>query len=68
MAARLEKHLGWLMALAAVIWAAYVLATIPEFNGAYLRLGPMQLLMAGVLLWLHGSFRASGSRRHRPAR
>lgn len=61
MATRLEKQAGWLLAIAAIIWAAYLLASIHGFPGGYLRLGPMQLLMAGVLLWLHGKFRTSKS-------
>ena len=61
MATRLEKQVGWLLAIAAVVWAAYLLATLHEFHAAYLKLGPMQLLMAGVMVWLHGRFRASAS-------
>ena len=59
MATRLEKHIGWLLAITAVIWAAYVLTSMRGFAGAYLRLGPMQLLMAGILLWLHGKYRTA---------
>ncbi|HEY6248514.1 MAG TPA: hypothetical protein VI685_01060 [Candidatus Angelobacter sp.] len=61
MATRLEKQSGWLLAIVAVIWAAYLLVDMSEFHAAYLRLGPMQLLMAGILLWLHGKYRASPS-------
>lgn len=61
MAIRLEKQIGWLLGIAAVIWGAYLLASMGEFHGAYFRLGPMQLLMAGVLLWVHGKFRTSKS-------
>lgn len=57
MAMRLEKQFGWLLAITAVVWAAYLLVSMHEFHGAYLRLGPMQVLMAGVLLWLHGKYR-----------
>lgn len=57
MATRREKQIGWLLAIAALIWAAYLLASMHGFYAAYLRLGPMQLLMAGLLLWLHGKFR-----------
>lgn len=59
MASRREKQIGWLLAIAALIWAAYLLTSMHGFHGAYLRLGPMQLLMAGLLLWLHGRFRVS---------
>ncbi|HEY6350094.1 MAG TPA: hypothetical protein VI636_11865 [Candidatus Angelobacter sp.] len=61
MVTRLEKYVGWLLAIAALIWAAYLLAGMRGFAGAYLRLGPMQLLMAGILLWLHGKYRTSPS-------
>lgn len=61
MATRREKQIGWLLAIAALIWAAYLLASMRGFHAAYMRLGPMQLLMAGVLLWLHGKFRVSAS-------
>lgn len=59
MTARREKQIGWLLAIAALIWAAYLLASMHGFHAAYLRLGPMQLLTAGLLLWLHGKFRVS---------
>lgn len=59
MATRREKQIGWLLAIAAVVWAAYLLANMQGFHAAYLKLGPMQLLMAGVLVWLHGKFRVS---------
>ena len=55
----LEKQIGSLLALAAVIWAVYHMASVREFESGYLKLGPMQLLMAGLLLWLHGKYRAS---------
>ena len=61
MATRLEKQIGWLLAIAAIVWAAYLLANMHGFHATYLKLGPMQLLMAGVMLWLHGRFRASAS-------
>ena len=53
----LEKQLGSLLALAAVVWEAWHLVNVHQFEGGYLRLGPMQLLMAGLLLWLHGKYR-----------
>ena len=43
----------------AVIWAVWHVASVRELHPAYLRLGPMQLLMAGLLVWLHGKYRGS---------
>jgi len=57
MATWLEKQIGWVLAIAAIIWAGYYLASANEFKIEHLRLGPMQLFMAGVLLWLHGKYR-----------
>jgi len=53
----LEKQIGWLLAIVAVIWGGYYLASAGESRIAYLRLGPLQLLLAGILLWLHGKYR-----------
>lgn len=64
MGTRLEKQIGWLLVIGALIWAAYVLASMRGFPAAYLRLGPMQLLMAGILLWIHGKHRADHSGDH----
>jgi hypothetical protein len=54
----IERQSGLLLVIVAVIWAVYHVVSIHEFNAAYLRLGPMQLLLAGTMLWLHGKFRA----------
>ena len=53
----LEKQIGWLLAIVAVIWGGYYLASAGESRIAYLRLGPLQLLLAGILVWLHGKYR-----------
>jgi hypothetical protein len=58
MATWLERLIGLLLAIVAVAWAAYHLASVHEFQAGFLRLGPMQLLMAGLMLWLHGKYRA----------
>ena len=55
----IEKLFGVLLVVMAVLWAAYHMASVRGFEAAYLRLGPMQLLMAGILMWLHGKFRAT---------
>jgi hypothetical protein len=55
----IERQLGLILAVAAVLWAAYHMARVHGFQAAYLRLGPMQVLMAGILMWLHGKFRAT---------
>jgi hypothetical protein len=59
MATWLERLMGLLLAVVAVLWAAYHLVSVREFQPGFLRLGPMQLLMAGLLLWLHGRYRAA---------
>lgn len=53
-----EKLSGLLLVVVAVLWAAYHLASVHEFQGGFLRLGPMQILMAGLMMWLHGRYRA----------
>lgn len=58
MATWVERFIGLVLAVLAVFWAAYHLATVREFQPAFFRLGPMQLLMAGLLLWVHGKYRA----------
>ena len=55
----IERQIGLIMAVVAVLWAAYHMASAHGFQAAYLRLGPMQLLMGGILMWLHGRFRAT---------
>lgn len=55
----IERQLGFILAITAVLWAAYHMASVRGFHATYLRLGPMQVLMAGILLWLHGKFRAT---------
>lgn len=55
----IERQIGLILAIVAVLWAAYHMASVHGFQAAYLRLGPMQLLMAGTLMWLHGRFRAT---------
>lgn len=54
----IEKLSGLLLVVVAVLWAAYHLASVHEFHGGFLRLGPMQILMAGLMMWLHGRYRA----------
>jgi len=58
MATWVEKLIGILLAVTAVLWAAYHLLSVHHFQPGFLRLGPMQVLMAGLLLWLHGQYRA----------
>jgi hypothetical protein len=55
----IEKFVGVLLAVMAILWAAYHMASVRGFEAAYLRLGPMQVLMGGILMWLHGRFRAA---------
>lgn len=59
MAARVEKLIGLLLVVLAGLWAAYHLVSTREFHPGFFRLGPMQLLMAGLLVWLHGKYRAA---------
>lgn len=58
MATWVEKLIGLLLVITAVFWAAFHLAADHAFHPAFLRLGPMQLLMAGLMMWLHGKYRA----------
>ncbi|MBZ5523951.1 MAG: hypothetical protein LAP21_17075 [Acidobacteriia bacterium] len=53
----LEKWFGLLLAIAGVVWAAYHIIRHATFSAGFMRLGPMQLLMLGLMLWLHGKFR-----------
>jgi len=65
MATWLEKQIGSLLVIAAVVWAVYHLASVHAFEGGFLRLGPVQLLMAGLMVWLHGKYRAAHFTRKR---
>lgn len=58
MATWMEKLAGSLLIVFAVLWAVYHLASVHQFQPGFLRLGPMQLLMAGLMMWLHGRYRA----------
>lgn len=53
-----EKLIGLSLIIVAICWATYHLAVAHAFHPAFLRLGPMQLLMAGLMAWLHGKYRA----------
>ena len=59
MSAWWERQIGLLFILAAVSWALHHIYGERQFDVAYLRLGPMQLVMAGLMLWLHGKYRRS---------
>lgn len=59
MAARVEKLIGLLLVIMAVLWAASHLASTHEFHPGFFKLGPMQLIMAGLMIWLHGKYRAA---------
>ncbi len=59
MATWAEKLIGWFLAIIALLWTAYHAASVHEFQGGFFRLGPMQILMAGLMLWLHGKYRAA---------
>lgn len=65
MATWVEKQIGSLLAIIAVIWAAYHVAAVHEFQGAFLKLGPLQLFLAGLMVWLHGKYRADHFTRKR---
>jgi hypothetical protein len=58
MATWVEKLIGILLVITAVLWAAYHLLSVHPFQPGFFRLGPMQVLMVGLLLWLHGQYRA----------
>lgn len=58
MAMWMEKFLGLSLVIAAVAWAAYHLLSTHQFQPGFVRLGPMQVVMAGLMLWLHGKYRA----------
>lgn len=56
----MEKWLGIVLIAASVLWAAYHMIHLGSFNPGFMRLGPMQILMLGLMIWLHGKFRNSG--------
>lgn len=58
MATWVERLMGLSLAVLAMLWAVYHVASVHEFQPGFFRLGPMQLLMAGLLVWLHGKYRA----------
>jgi hypothetical protein len=58
MATWVEKSIGIVLVITAVFWATYHLVSVHQFQPAFLRLGPMPILMVGLLLWLHGQYRA----------
>ena len=55
----IEKQVGFLLVLVSVGWAIYYFAHESSIQRGFLRLGPMQLFLLGLLLWLHGKFRHS---------
>jgi hypothetical protein len=65
MATWAEKLMGLLLAIAALVWAAFHWFIAHQFQPGFLRLGPMQILMAGLMLWLHGKHRAMNFTRAR---
>jgi hypothetical protein len=58
MATWVEKLIGMLLIVGAVLWTAFHVASVHGVQAAFLRLGPMQILMAGLMTWLHGKYRA----------
>ena len=56
----LERQIGILLAVIAVGWAVYFIVHAAHgFPAMVIKLGPMQLFMLGLLLWIHGKFRRS---------
>lgn len=53
-----ERLIGLSLAVLATLWTVYQVASVHEFQPGFFRLGPMQLLIAGLLVWLHGKYRA----------
>jgi hypothetical protein len=51
-----EKQIGLLLIVGSMVWAVYHVMH-EQVSLAYLRLGPMQLFMAGLMIWLHGKYR-----------
>ena len=63
----LEKSAGFLLVVAGLAWAALHTLRRDAIDPGFLRLGPMQALLLGLMLWLHGRFRkapAAGPARH----
>ena len=61
---RLEKSMGLLIGAIGFIWGLYhvvyeVHALGQELDPGFLRLGPMQTMLLGLILWLHGKYRQS---------
>ena len=59
-----EKTMGLLIGSSGLIWGLYhivyeVHALGQELDPGFLRLGPMQTMMLGLILWLHGRYRQS---------
>ena len=56
----LERQIGMLLAVIAVCWAIYCIVHATHgFPALVIKMGPMQLFMLGLLLWVHGMFRHS---------
>jgi len=53
----MEKWFGGVLIAAGIVWAGYHMIHYGSFNPGFMRLGPMQVLMLGLMLWLHGKFR-----------
>ena len=54
-----ERQIGLLFALSGVSWALHHIFGEGNISPGYLRLGPMQLIILGLMMWLHGKFRRS---------
>lgn len=64
MSTRWEKAMGELIGASGLIWGLYhivyeVHALGQEIDPGFLRLGPMQTMLLGLILWLHGRYRQS---------
>jgi hypothetical protein len=64
MSSRLEKTIGQVIGASGLIWGLYhvvyeVHALGQELDPGFLRLGPMQTMLLGLILWLHGRYRQS---------
>ncbi|HEV3317568.1 MAG TPA: hypothetical protein VG488_11380 [Candidatus Angelobacter sp.] len=64
MSSRLEKTIGQVISASGLIWGLYhvvyeVHALGQELDPGFLRLGPMQTMLLGLILWLHGRYRQS---------
>jgi hypothetical protein len=62
----LEKWFGLVLASASLIWAVYHMVHRGSFNPGFMRLGPMQAFMLGLMLWLHGKFRNASTAQPTP--